>query len=331
MLRMSARRSIGILVGAIALPIALAPPAIAQSSATMFALICASSIGFDGLDRDACGRSVLGGDPVADSRKEQIGIETLVAEALAGNTIAERIFEITYTGGVALPLVPLNADPCDRFVSSGGDGCSSTPAAPRLAAFGPRFPSLNETLTDEQEALLGCGPFWGTDCERDGIDLENAERSVLLQSWPGFEGSVAGARWENGQLVVLPGARGPGQQGYVPTVDGCTAADVDPRCDLAQPLVTPTNTFANEMAALSWNFLMTLVAFSQPPAGEAPGIDELDPADPMRSGVGQCSFAQPQYCSSVISFLALPEPDALLASATAALALALARARARRS
>ena len=43
-------------------------------------------------------------------------------------------------------------------------------------------------LTDQQEALLGCGPFFQTDCDVDGIDLFNAEASVLLQSLPGFEG-----------------------------------------------------------------------------------------------------------------------------------------------
>jgi hypothetical protein len=52
----------------------------------------------------------------------------------------------------------------------------------------------------EEQAVLGCGPYWGTDCETTGIDLTHMDASVLLQSWPGF----APVR-----PVVLPGARGP--------------------------------------------------------------------------------------------------------------------------
>lgn len=315
MLRRSTRRSIGILLGAIALLGAGISPAIAQSNDTRFALICAASIGFSDLDRDACSRGDF------DTTLAGVSIASILGSALSGSNVGRATVVasflpelLTLPPSEAFPIVRLNRDP--------GDGPPSGP-------FGSA--SLSYVLTDEQEALLGCGPFWGSDCERDGIDLRNAETSVLLQSWPGFEGTVAGARWENGQIVVLPGARGPGQPGYVPAVDGCTAAGVDPDCELAQPLATPTRTFANEMAALSWNFLMTVVAFSQAPAGEPPAIDELDPADPMRTGVGQCSFAQPQFCSSVAAFLALPEPGALLAGAAAVLALRLLRPRAHRS
>lgn len=306
-----ARRSIRAVISSLALVLSIALPAAAQSeSSSIFALICASSIGFGDLDRTQCGQSVVGGGGDEEPRKEAIGLESFVANALAGNLLASRVLGVAYTNDVALPLVRLNSDPCDAFLASGGADCTTTQGPRGVPTFGAS--SLNDVLTDEQEALLGCGPFWGTDCETDGIDLLNAEASVLLQSWPGFEGTVAGARWVNGQMVVLPGARGLGQPGYVPTVDGCTAADVDPRCDLAQPLVTPTNAFANEMAALSWNFLMTLVAFSQAPTGEAPASDDFDPLDPTRTGEGQCSFAQPQYCASVVAYLeSVPEPDAL--------------------
>ena len=30
---------------------------------------------------------------------------------------------------------------------------------------------LGATLNPQQEALLGCGPFWGTQCDVEGIDL----------------------------------------------------------------------------------------------------------------------------------------------------------------
>ncbi|MEE8474096.1 MAG: DUF1302 family protein [Myxococcota bacterium] len=73
------------------------------------------------------------------------------------------------------------------------------------------FLTLDSTLSNEQKALLGCGPFFGTRCdssdaivlydalgvEQDvplipaggGIDFLNAEASFLLQSWPGIEGT----------------------------------------------------------------------------------------------------------------------------------------------
>ena len=89
-------------------------------------------------------------------------------------------------------------------------------------------------LTDEQEALLGCGRFYGTQCDIDGIDLMNAEASALMQSFPGFPGSFGThwdtrdtsvaqpgtvgfrggpvcTRYENGRLYILPGCRAPGR------------------------------------------------------------------------------------------------------------------------
>ncbi|MBW2421990.1 MAG: hypothetical protein JRH19_25875, partial [Deltaproteobacteria bacterium] len=51
---------------------------------------------------------------------------------------------------------------------------------------------LSLKLTPEQEALLGCGPFWGTNCDVSGVDLLNADASVLFQSWPGMEGTGPG-------------------------------------------------------------------------------------------------------------------------------------------
>jgi hypothetical protein len=182
-----------------------------------------------------------------------------------------------------LPLVALhvnsNTDPVDggrvdgQFVNGfrilefrdPGDVCDVTfNCAPIL--FRPR--GLSPALTDEQEALLGCGDFWGTDCDIHGFDVMNAEASALLQSWPGFEGTSGGdwdpfdagvaqpgtigfrggspcTRWDpsTAQLLTLPGCRGvldyeilPTQiqvmfeRGYSPLVDGCVfAPSVDGR------------------------------------------------------------------------------------------------------
>ena len=62
----------------------------------------------------------------------------------------------------SIPTVPLNHDPADGYSSLDG---------------------LYDALSDEEEALLGCGAFWGTDCSVDGIDLRRADASVILRSF----------------------------------------------------------------------------------------------------------------------------------------------------
>jgi hypothetical protein len=64
--------------------------------------------------------------------------------------------------------------------------------------------TLDSVLTNEQRALLGCGPFYGTRCDSSvedaaygfgtagGIDFMNMEASALVQAWPGIEGTRSG-------------------------------------------------------------------------------------------------------------------------------------------
>jgi len=143
---------------------------------------------------------------------------------------------------------------------AGGDFCNSgsigvclvangvfgrTPITPLNGAI-PLHPGLDDGvaggvgaltgfLSDEQEALLGCGPFYGTDCNTEGIDLFQLEASVLFQAFPQVEhrerplqGAV-GTRFLPGVgLVQLPGARSvftyfddPVGFRWNPSVDGC--------------------------------------------------------------------------------------------------------------
>ncbi|MCH2171487.1 hypothetical protein MK489_11935, partial [Myxococcota bacterium] len=79
--------------------------------------------------------------------------------------------------------------------------------------------TLDSGLSREQRALLGCGPFWGTRCdssstqsnpltgdkwydfsEGGGVDFLNMEASVLLQAFPGIEGT-----WTPGLNGYTPG------------------------------------------------------------------------------------------------------------------------------
>ena len=283
-------------------------------------------------------------------------------------------------------------------------------------------------LTREQEALIGCGDFWGTDCDLFGFDVFNAEASALFQSFPGVEGTE-GTDWDSfdgsrpqpgtigfeggpvctrferstGASLVLPGCRGvqrteifPDQKivlatfdpGYDVAVDGCVfaptigdhlvlgvSADDGSPVDLSNcrissisgvpsvmrtlyhPLagcLTPADetaglsctfdvvrnfdaeflglvpgrsaqVFRNELAALSWNLLMALVATSVPPDKIGGGIgpncdltagpkepdgcadrpanfDEFDVNDPERRD--GCSFRRPFLCKNAGAILA---------------------------
>lgn len=152
-------------------------------------------------------------------------------------------------------LVGLNADPGD------GPGAGPLPGS-----------SLSRVLTSQQEALLGCGALYGTNCDVQGIDAFNAEASAVLQAFPQFEpGGPVATRFVDGQLVKLPGSRGPGDPGYDPLVDGCTGtsdAQGNPiaPCLLsnggagATTLQSPLSgqRYANELGAFSWNFMMLL-------------------------------------------------------------------------
>ena len=203
------------------------------------------------------------------------------AQVLAGGSAGIAALQSLTGLTVVPPLVALNIDPSDGAANGSG---------------------VARVLTDEQEALLGCGPFFGTDCDATGIDLLAASASVLMQSFQGVR--VPG-------VVQVPGSRGPGDPAYNPAVDGCVGSG--PGCPAASAIGYPlgsSSVFQSEMAALSFNMQMLLVAFSAN-AGD-PEIEptELDPGDPFGSTPGQCSFRQPQFCSNVIALL--PEPEASL-------------------
>jgi len=207
------------------------------------------------------------------------------------------------------PLVPLVKDPFD----GGSDDPTPDfrPSEFSVAAFLPS--GLAPFLSDQQEALLGCGPLYRTRCDVDGMDLLNTEASVLAQSWPGFEGTSGDwnltdrreaqpgtvgfkggpvcSRYEGGKIFVLPGCRGPGDAGYRRDQDGSTGGGVHPFTG---------QRWRSETAIVSWNLLMALTTFARPKDPLHPQIDEFDANRPFRHGA--CSLAQPQYCSTVSSF-----------------------------
>ena len=275
------------------------------------------------------------------------------------------------------------ADGCRAF----GDDAFATAAASA---------ATQQYLTDQQEAIFGCGRFWGFDCDLLGLDIVNAEGGALVQAWPGTEGA-GGSVWDTfdgstpqpgtagflggpvcsrydpatDSVITLPGCRGVDEievtptevrvlfeDGYDPTVDGCVFRDqiggrpvVGVNADLSfcfnaafwdrQTLYHPfagctmgpdgecvfrdqdaldadfladpgvlAQIFRTELAALSWNALLALVATSLPPDVDEDGVpdrepffNEFDPEDPAR--LNGCSWRQPYHCRSVSGFLAI--------------------------
>jgi hypothetical protein len=298
-----------------------------------------------------------------------------------------------------MPLVPLVRDPGDSVATpSTALNCGATTnpddawACERMRMrFGGPDPAAESVfnlwrtvgvarfLNDEQEALIGCGRFWGTDCDVDGFDLFGAEANVLFQSWPGFEGtgpfitltSDAGAaqpgtvgfaggpictRYENGLLVTIagcfdgtppsapqlnPGALPRGLDGGGSLV-ACPGRAVLPTGGCA-PVYAGGHPFTgqawqSELAALSWNLLVTLVTLSVVsedndsgilPNGEAcqgciaenglddsfediqlarglprmGRFDDFDPLEPMNAA--RCSYVNPLICRQVVAVLQL--------------------------
>ena len=296
-----------------------------------FAVICSASVGFNDLDRSVCAQSIFNSSALADpanpiSPHVSTALTAMLAAPPAGRFLFQELTGLPQ--GTLSPLVTLDVDPTT-------DGPPAAPTGDFLYDIWTPA-GVAPALTDEQEALLGCGPFWQTDCDVEGVDLLNAEMSALLQSWPGFPGAggnwnatapvpqpgtfgfVGGAVCARGRNLVLPGCRGPGPDlvpftadddpGYDPATDGDPAG-------LLQPLTAQQ--FRTEMGALSWNLIAVLVGLSSP--GSAPGpdgqpgtpddvplppaIDQFDAADPLR--VDACSFAQPQFCANVQALYAV--------------------------
>jgi hypothetical protein len=334
---------------------------------TQFHFICATSIGFLDLDTTACGQSIFnsqrpaaagiaptiaqalssgmaGQNPMAESPLTGGGLYLGLTQQLAGWTqdTSDAVSAATRgypydgivpgsakLGGYPTPLVPL----VENGATDGGPplpGEHPNPIQSLFTQFG-----LSALLTDEQEALLGCGPFYGTNCDIDGIDLMNLEASAAIQSWPifdgtfgpglwdtrdasraqpgtvGFQGGPVCTRYENGRTFILPGCRrgrepgdGRADSGYDWTVDGTTigAGSYVGLFSNAGYRVHPFTgqEWAGEMAILSWNTLMVLVALSTPEDVNNPQRDEFDASKPFRTD--GCSFAAPVFCGNIAAY-----------------------------
>ncbi len=316
----------------------------------VFHMICSGSVGFSALDPTSCGQTVftsaaeaIPGGPAISSVLSSIvsgsgpavfpfssqALFLALVPGLAGGVPLNTAQVAAFTGGTLTPMVPLSVDPND----GGAPPLTGISKFDQLVTVGY---SLSRTLTPEQEALLGCGPFYGTSCDAQGIDLMNAEASALIQSWPFFEGtfgtwwdttdaSVAQpgtvgfnggpvcTRYERGRMFILPGCRGPGDPGYNVAQDGSISGPAVTLGGLTAPFVRvhpfTGQRFKSEMSVLSWNLLMALVGFSGTSTGNIQETN-FDPSRPFRDD--GCSFKRPQYCGSpqgLIAVTSVGRPD----------------------
>ena len=152
-----------------------------------------------------------------------------------------------------------------------------------------------------------------------GVTLRNAlDASSPQPGTVGFNGGPVCTRVVNGQIQMLPGCRGPGDPGYDPAVDGpnpTTTSIGFPAGQGAVPALGDSalgpigftqghpftgQTWRSEIAALSWNIEMLLVAFSNKIT--VPNSDPrlgFDITNAYRTD--GCSYVLPQLCSAVQS------------------------------
>jgi hypothetical protein len=311
-----------------------AEDALLQHSANqgLFSLVCAASLAVvPALDPTACLANIFGSQASAGEGLPRVVValnmilsgdgespEGIILPGLSGFTEATTAaIRMHHAQGLSKVTVGLNRDVNDGPIDHPAnhplvlaDDYDSAVVFFQDSLGG----SISDKLTDEQEALFGCGRYYGTSCDLDGVDFLNMEASAVFQSFPnvspivsrpgdrwstldagraqpgtvGFDSEAVCTRFEGGKTYTLPGCRGPGDPGYDPRVDGTTTG-------LLQPFTGQQ--FASEIAAASWNTLMGLVASSPPPADGPIPLNALDVNDPFRSG--GCSFAEPQWCLAV--------------------------------
>jgi hypothetical protein len=307
----------------------------------LFATICATTVGQDLSPRScafniwnnpSAASDIPGAPPFTSAFTTLLsgGVNLILPSIANARTIMRAIGRFQGVPLSAMPVVTLERTPAD-----GGQNTFADYVTHGVAFDNDLFRNsgLAPYLNDEQEALLGCGRFWDNPCEVLGFDLSNTEASAFFQSWPGFEGTEGTdwdtfvgtqpgtldfeggptcTRYENGTSYVLPGC-GPDdtmlQHPFFGTErNGCLPACLD----------ADNQYFVSELAAVSFNALMTFVVTSVPPdridnvtgdpdpdrlSDRAPYFNEFDWEQAYRQD--GCSFRKPFLCRNVAAFLSL--------------------------
>jgi hypothetical protein len=265
-------------------------------------------------------------------------IPAMLGNAIVGNLVANSLIQAGFAGGAPVPFVPLNTDFCDGFVAD-----CVTPGMPPSLAYLPLGATVNTSLASQQQAQLGCGEFYQSNCELNGISILDAEANALFQCLaildPGFDygdatvpqpctegfaGDPIATRLESNQTFILPGARGPNYQlansVYSPLIDGCRALADDPACamsnrgaganSLIHPFFDPTSGFyLGVPSSFSQQFMTELSAASFNfmmflVAFSTASNPTQSELDPNQPlRLDGCSYRKPQLCVRVLEFL----------------------------
>jgi hypothetical protein len=191
----------------------------------LFAVICSTTIGFSSLDITACAQTVFGSTADAlPGAPGLLGIGEFIGGVMAGSGFANSAFvsQADVSFQIRIPLATLSRDANDDAnpnTNGNNKPCVDQNAlaknpglgGPCGAAIVPGAFFLDQglagRLTPEQEALLGCGPFWGSHCDHTGVDLLNMEASAVIQSFVGTEGSGEKMRLTNlntNEVTLIP-------------------------------------------------------------------------------------------------------------------------------
>jgi hypothetical protein len=183
----------------------------------LFAFICSGTVTIAAsVDGGACAWSIFNSGKPLNTATPLLPLSEVLGTAFAGehNADAQGFFTtfVANTKGAGsilnyTPVRNLNDDFNDGIITA-LNGISNPAGAADLL-------TLDQVLTNEQRALIGCGPFFGTRCDSGvggvlrnplipaqllnyqaqgwtlggGMDVLNTEASAILQSIPGIEGT----------------------------------------------------------------------------------------------------------------------------------------------
>jgi hypothetical protein len=174
--------------------------AIHSINQSMFAWVCAGTVGVaPTVDAAACAFTLFNStNPISTNPAfaNTRFMETF-SQILAGSGAGRSRYGLIV--GDSPPAPPKIADALNQHFGPGGTISDNTLFAPNtpLVALAPgNETGLSAVLSPEQQAFYGCGPFYSTVCNEQGVDLANSEASVILQSFPWFEGTLFDSSWD---------------------------------------------------------------------------------------------------------------------------------------
>jgi len=228
---------------------------------------------------------------------------------------------------VSLGLFDALCDLTRGFLS--GDPSACIMDFPALAF--PEGDAFLDLLTPEQQALLGCGPLFETDCGLGDLDLFALHPNLLLFLLAlGIDVPITEPTQPSPSPLdpLLPGARSVAEDGSEMATAAWEAlrtltavselgspSSVGDECSpatsaLCHPFIG--SQFSSEIEALSFNVLIALVLASSVGSSSDPDCTlatpelcdgEFDLGDPF--GIGRCSFTNPEGCELVRALLSL--------------------------